>query len=90
MQLTANTYREIIKTAMELSSELCGGRIVVTLEGGYSLEALPRCILSVLSQLAGVKMEVNDPQPNHDERIKGYMEKLLKEVKRIQSNYWDL
>jgi hypothetical protein len=35
-------------------------------------------------------MEVDDPQPNPDERIKGYIEKLLKDVKRIQSNYWSL
>jgi acetoin utilization deacetylase AcuC-like enzyme len=90
LQLTATTYREIIKTAMELANELCGGRLVVTLEGGYSLEALPHCILGVLSQLTGVKMEVDDPQPNPDERIKGYIEKLLKDVKRIQSNYWSL
>jgi acetoin utilization deacetylase AcuC-like enzyme len=90
LQLTATTYKEIVKTAMELANELCEGRLVVTLEGGYSLEALPHCILGVLSQLTGVKMQVNDPQPNPDERIKGYIEKLLKDVKRIQSNYWNL
>jgi acetoin utilization deacetylase AcuC-like enzyme len=90
LQLTAITYKEIVKTAMELANELCEGRLVVTLEGGYSLEALPHCILGVLSQLTGVKMQVNDPQPNPDERIKGYIEKLLKDVKRIQSNYWNL
>ncbi|WXG43164.1 MAG: histone deacetylase [Promethearchaeati archaeon SRVP18_Atabeyarchaeia-1] len=90
LQLTATTYREIMRVAMDLADELCAGRLVVTLEGGYSLEALPGCILSVLSQLTGIKMEVNDPQPNPDERVKGYVERLLKEVKRIQSSYWDL
>jgi acetoin utilization deacetylase AcuC-like enzyme len=90
LQLTADTYREIIKTAMELAKKMCGGKLVVTLEGGYSLEALPRCILSVLSQLSGIKVEVKDPQPSPDERVNDYVNRLIKEVKRIQSNYWDL
>jgi acetoin utilization deacetylase AcuC-like enzyme len=90
LQLTAATYREVIKIAMELANGLCEGRLVVTLEGGYSLEALPRCILSVLSQMSGVNIEIDDPQPTPDERVKGYIERLLKEVKRIQSNYWNL
>ena len=90
LQLTAITYGRVIKTAMELASELCGGKLVVTLEGGYSLDALPRCILSVLSQMTGINLDVNDPQPTPDERVKSYVDRLLIEVKRIQSNYWDL
>jgi acetoin utilization deacetylase AcuC-like enzyme len=90
LQLTADTYRGIIKTAMELANKMCEGKLVVTLEGGYSLEALPRCILSVLSQLSGIKVEVKDPQPSPDERVNDYVDRLIKEVKRIQSNYWDL
>jgi acetoin utilization deacetylase AcuC-like enzyme len=90
LQLTAGTYREVMKTAMQLANDLCGGKLVVTLEGGYSLEALPRCILSVLSQLSEINMEVSDPQPSPDERVTDYVDRLIKEVKRIQSNYWDL
>jgi acetoin utilization deacetylase AcuC-like enzyme len=90
LQLTAETYRQIMKTALGLANNLCGGKLVVTLEGGYSLEALPRCILSVLSELSGVKMEISDPLPNSDERVRNYIEKLIRDVKRIQSNYWEL
>jgi acetoin utilization deacetylase AcuC-like enzyme len=77
-----------MKIAMQLADNLCGGKLVVTLEGGYSLEALPRCILSVLSQLSGINIEVTDPQPSPDERVTDYVDKLIREVKRIQSNYW--
>jgi acetoin utilization deacetylase AcuC-like enzyme len=90
LQLTAETYREIMKTALELANNLCDGKLVVTLEGGYSLEALPRCILGVLSELTGVKMEISDPRPNSDERVTSYIEKLIRDVKRIQSNYWEI
>jgi acetoin utilization deacetylase AcuC-like enzyme len=90
LQLTAGTYGRIIKTAMELANELCGGRLVVTLEGGYSLDALPRCILSVLSQMTGVRLDVNDPQPTPDARVRTFVDRLLADVKRIQSDYWNL
>jgi acetoin utilization deacetylase AcuC-like enzyme len=90
LQLTAGTYGEITRTAMKLANELCQDKLIVTLEGGYSLEALPRCILSVLSQLTGVKIEVNDPQPKSDEQAGNYAEKVIRDVKRIQSNYWDV
>jgi acetoin utilization deacetylase AcuC-like enzyme len=89
LQLTADTYREVMKIAMQLANDSCRGKLVITLEGGYSLEALPRCILSVLSQLSGIKVEVKDPQPSPDERVKDYVDRLIKEVKRIQSNYWE-
>jgi acetoin utilization deacetylase AcuC-like enzyme len=90
LSLTAATYGEIVRTAIQLADELSGGKLIVTLEGGYSLEALPRCILSVLSQMSRVNIDVKDPQPNSDERVKDYVEKLIREVKRIQSNYWNL
>jgi acetoin utilization deacetylase AcuC-like enzyme len=89
LQLTAGTYREIMKIAMQLANDYCGGKLVVTLEGGYSLEALPRCITSVLSQLSGFDVKVNDPQPSPDERIIDYVNRLIKDVKRIQSKYWN-
>jgi acetoin utilization deacetylase AcuC-like enzyme len=79
-----------MKTAMQLADNLCGGKLVVTLEGGYSLEALPRCIVSVLSQLSGFDVKVNDPQPSPDERVTDYVDRLIKDVKRIQSKYWNL
>jgi acetoin utilization deacetylase AcuC-like enzyme len=90
LQLTADTYREVMKIAMRLADNLCGGKLVVTLEGGYSLEALPRCIISVLSQLSDFDIKVNDPQPSPDERVTDYVDKLIADVKRIQSNYWSL
>ena len=35
-----------------LAEELCGGRVVVFLEGGYSLDHLPLCNLAIVEALA--------------------------------------
>jgi len=38
---------------MEIASQFSGGRVLSLLEGGYSLEALPRCVAKHLAVLSG-------------------------------------
>ena len=41
MQLSCAGYASLIQRLQNAARELCGGRIVVALEGGYDLTALP-------------------------------------------------
>jgi acetoin utilization deacetylase AcuC-like enzyme len=36
----AGAYTPLLRSARDLAAELCGGRLVVALEGGYNLDAL--------------------------------------------------
>ncbi|GIK77343.1 MAG: histone deacetylase [Actinomycetes bacterium] len=54
MSMTAEGFRELTGRALALAAELCGGRLVVTQEGGYSLEQLPFCNLAIVERLAGL------------------------------------
>jgi acetoin utilization deacetylase AcuC-like enzyme len=54
MSVTAEGFRELTGRALALAGELCGGRLVVALEGGYSLEQLPFCNLAIAERLAGL------------------------------------
>jgi acetoin utilization deacetylase AcuC-like enzyme len=40
LRLTLNGYETLLRSAFRLALELCGGRLVVALEGGYDLQAL--------------------------------------------------
>jgi acetoin utilization deacetylase AcuC-like enzyme len=60
MLLSVAGYAKIAATLTGLASELCDGRLVLTLEGGYNLEALSACIAATLSVLLGDE-EVKDP-----------------------------
>ena len=55
MSVTVPGYRALTDRAVALAAELCGGRLVVALEGGYSLMHLPLCNLSILEGLAGLE-----------------------------------
>jgi acetoin utilization deacetylase AcuC-like enzyme len=54
MAITVPGYRALADRAVALADEVCGGRLVATLEGGYSLLHLPLANLAILEGLAGL------------------------------------
>ena len=61
MMCYSETYREMTGMLMASADRLCGGRLVVCLEGGYSPAYIPYCALPVVETLSGVRTEVEDP-----------------------------
>jgi acetoin utilization deacetylase AcuC-like enzyme len=62
-------FAEMLGTLCELSEALCGGRMVVVLEGGYDLDALSYGVLNTFNILRGYPERVEDPlgpAPGHD------------------------
>ena len=51
MQLSVGGYANIARALKDLADELCNGRLVFTLEGGYHLEALAYAILNTFAVL---------------------------------------
>jgi len=54
MSITVPGYRALADRAAALAGELCEGRLVAMLEGGYSLLHLPLANLAILEGFAGV------------------------------------
>jgi acetoin utilization deacetylase AcuC-like enzyme len=54
MSVTTEGFRGLTRETKRLAEELCGGRLVAFLEGGYSLDHLPLCNLAVVEELAGL------------------------------------
>jgi acetoin utilization deacetylase AcuC-like enzyme len=54
MSVTTEGFRALTRETKRLAHELCGGRVVAFLEGGYSLDHLPLCTLAVVEELAGL------------------------------------
>jgi len=54
MSVTVLGFRALADAAVALAQELCEGRVVASLEGGYSLAHLPVATLAVLEGLAGL------------------------------------
>ncbi|MBM3583556.1 MAG: class II histone deacetylase [Alphaproteobacteria bacterium] len=61
MMVTSTTYRKLARIMIDLAAELCGGRLLLTHEGGYSAAYVPYCGLAVMEELSGRKTNIGDP-----------------------------
>ncbi len=61
MALSSNSYRHFTKELMTLADEICGGRLVMAHEGGYSSAYVPFCGLAVVEEMAGIRTAAQDP-----------------------------
>ncbi len=90
LSLSALGYVKIFGKILELASRFCAGKLVAILEGGYSLRFLGRIAVSVISRMAEVQYSIKDKRPVADPGIRKRAEKIIEEVKRVQSSFWSL
>ena len=90
LSLSALSYGKIFGKILELASKFCAGRLVAILEGGYSLRFLGRMAVSVISRMAEAPYFTKDKRPVADPGIRKRAERIIEEVKRVQSSFWNL
>lgn len=61
MLATAETFQLMTRQVMELAADICGGRLVMVHEGGYSETYVPFCGHAVLQELSGSAICAPDP-----------------------------
>ena len=61
MLATAETFAALADRAMAAAAELCGGRLVMVHEGGYSEVYVPFCGHAVIARMAGSAAGAPDP-----------------------------
>jgi acetoin utilization deacetylase AcuC-like enzyme len=61
MMMTSELYRRLTRMVMQAADELCGGRLVLSHEGGYAATHVPYCGLAVLEELSGIATGIEDP-----------------------------
>ncbi|MBC7252933.1 MAG: histone deacetylase [Actinobacteria bacterium] len=62
MLLKSTSYAEMAERLKKLAAEVCGGRMLVCLEGGYNLTAVARSITNTIAVLAGEDLRVEDEE----------------------------
>ena len=61
MMLHSDSYRTMTRLLMDAAADLCGGRLALSHEGGYSASYVPYCGLAVMEQLSGIRTPIVDP-----------------------------
>ncbi|MBK8047557.1 MAG: histone deacetylase [Anaerolineales bacterium] len=61
MGLSITGYMALVNELMTLADELCGGRLICVLEGGYNLQVLSHSVVSTFRMLRGDALPPSDP-----------------------------
>jgi acetoin utilization deacetylase AcuC-like enzyme len=82
MMLHSETYREMTRMLMEAADTHCGGRLIMSHEGGYSAAYVPYCGLAVMEQLSGIRTPIDDPflpvfQAYHGQEITPWQQEAI-------------
>jgi acetoin utilization deacetylase AcuC-like enzyme len=59
--VTMAGYYRMARQLRELVREVCGGKLVMTQEGGYNPSYAPLCAYAIAAGLLGAEMEIEDP-----------------------------
>ncbi|MFC1909639.1 histone deacetylase, partial [Chloroflexota bacterium] len=83
MQVSVTGFARMVTTITELADKLCGGRLVVSLEGGYNLTALAASVKATFDVLLG-ETAIEDPlgQPPYQTTARD-ITSLVNSVKEI-------
>jgi len=87
MAVTDDGFRVLSRKARQVAEQVCGGKMVALLEGGYDVEALGRVVVGQLEEwLADDLGDVEQIAPGSRPQIG----KLFDEIKRTLTPYWNL
>ncbi|MHA1786016.1 MAG: histone deacetylase family protein [Candidatus Helarchaeota archaeon] len=85
---TVQGYGKIIKKLKTFAEEICEGRLLITLEGGYNLDAISQGIYNEIMSLSAIEDYIEDDEPHYSKELDEYTDKLIKETKDIFKEFW--
>jgi acetoin utilization deacetylase AcuC-like enzyme len=90
LSLSAICYQEVYETIVNLASELCEGKLISVLEGGYSQNFVGKIAVAAVAKMSGTLYSTEDRIPATKKRTKEQGEKVIKKVKRVQNAFWNV
>ena len=90
LSLSVFAYQAIFERILNIASKLCNGKLAVILEGGYSLGFLGKMASAVIAKMCDTFYTVKDGTLECSQRVSRKAEEIVKDVKRVQSSFWNL
>jgi acetoin utilization deacetylase AcuC-like enzyme len=83
MRLSLTGYAHLTRELLKLAEELCGGKIVFVMEGGYHLDVLSHGVRNIAHALLG-DSDISDPLgPPHDKRREPEVGRLIEQLRTV-------
>jgi acetoin utilization deacetylase AcuC-like enzyme len=95
MQVGPDGFAWMTRKMIEIAEELCNGKLLITLEGGYNLTGMRDGALAVLAELCGEKLDCGYPVNLSKKRAKELAASdvdcsPLDQAIQVAGNYWKL
>ncbi len=95
MRVTPSGFAYMTRTLVQLAEEICQGKLLITLEGGYNLDAMRNGSMAVLSELYGNRIDSSSPVFLDDatyEKLRKTTASVeaLDQAKAIAENFWEI
>lgn len=89
--LTSKSYYDFTRRMVDIANELCDGKLVFSLEGGYNLIGLPICCHAVISALLDEDFTTHPFEQLDFSRYSKQREilKIKKSLKKTLKPYWN-
>ncbi len=88
MAVTPDGFAGLAHILMEIARRSCGGKLVLTLEGGYNLQGLRDSVKAVLKELRGERAAGGRDRSGDGD--KGMLDPVLDRVRSIHGRYWKM
>lgn len=91
LSITHDCYNRIFMKMTRLSNELCNGKIVCILEGGYNPHTIGSLTVGAISQITGrehLAKNEEEPRSSSAQKRHGYI--AVQAAKKIQRFFWKL
>ena len=88
--LSAYCYEKVYEMIVNLAAEICEGRLVSVLEGGYSLNFVGKIAAVAIGKMSGTSYVIGDQAPTSKKQIRARGEKIMEKAKKVYGDFWNL
>jgi acetoin utilization deacetylase AcuC-like enzyme len=88
MQVTPAGVAYMTRVMLELARELCDGKLLITLEGGYNLDNMRNGVLAVLTELHGELLASDHPVYLTQQDVERFRSTTVESASIDQAMHW--
>jgi acetoin utilization deacetylase AcuC-like enzyme len=86
MRVTPKGFAGLTRSVLDLALSCCGGKLVLTLEGGYNVDGLAESVKQVLIEMAGGS--TTDVKRLADQADSEFMDVIVRSVREFHHQHW--
>lgn len=90
LALSGSGISRVYRSMADLATEVCQGRFVAVLEGGYNVRVVGRLVVAAIAHMSSTRYSVTDKSTRVSSKAESNGIRVIEEVKKTQRAFWSL